>query len=63
MPIIQVIFILIVIGVILYLVNRYVPMDAKIKTILNWTVVIIVILWLLNLFGIFTGFNGGPRVG
>jgi hypothetical protein len=44
------------------LVNTKVPMSAGIKTILNWTVVIAVVLWLLQLFGIFTGFNGGPRL-
>ena len=44
--------ILIVVGVLLYLANRFIPMDAKIKTIMNWVVVIAVILWLLNVFGI-----------
>ena len=52
-----------IVGVGLYLVNRYVPMDVKIKTILNWVVVIVVIFWLLSVFGIFNGFHGGgPRV-
>ena len=44
--------VLIVVGVLLYLANRFIPMDAKIKTIMNWVVVIAVILWLLNVFGI-----------
>ena len=44
---------LIVIGVLLYLVNAYVPMDPKIKTILNAVVIICVVLWLLNVFGAF----------
>jgi hypothetical protein len=43
---------LIVIGILLWLVNTYIPMDAKIKNILNIVVVIIVILWLLNVFGV-----------
>lgn len=48
----QVILILIVVGVLLWLVNNYVPMDAKIKNILNVVVVIVVVLWLLNVFGV-----------
>lgn len=47
------VLVLIVIGVLLWLVNAYVPMDAKIKNILNVVVVIAVILWLLSVFGLF----------
>jgi len=43
---------LIVVGVLLWLVNAYVPMDAKIKNILNIVVVIVVVLWLLAVFGV-----------
>jgi hypothetical protein len=43
---------LIVVGVLLWLVNTYIPMDAKIKNILNIVVVIAVILWLLSVFGL-----------
>ena len=43
---------LIVIGVLLWLVNTYIPMDGKIKQILNVVVVICVIVWLLSVFGI-----------
>ncbi len=53
MPLIQVVTILIVVGVLLWLVNRYIPMQASIKSILNGVVVIAVVLWLLNLFGLF----------
>lgn len=49
MPLIQLIVVLIVVGVALWLVNTYIPMDAKIKTILNIAVVIVVVLWLLGL--------------
>ena len=49
----ELIVILIVIGLLLYLVNNYIPMDAKIKNILNIVVVVCVILWLLNAFGVF----------
>jgi hypothetical protein len=53
MPLIQVVIVLIVVGVLLWLVNRYIPMQASIKSILNGVVVIAVVLWLLNLFGLF----------
>ncbi len=53
MPILTILIVLIVAGVILYLVNNYIPMDRKIKSILNAVVVIIVIIWLLKVFGIF----------
>ncbi len=59
MPLISLIITLIVVGVLLWLVNTYIPMDPKIKKILNVVIVIAVILWLLSAFGIFTGMSGG----
>jgi hypothetical protein len=52
MSLISLIITLIVIGVLLWLVNAYIPMDGKIKKILNVVVVICVIVWLLYAFGI-----------
>lgn len=52
MPLVQIIVILIVIGVLLWLVNTYIPMAGPIKSILNALVVILVVLWLLNVFGL-----------
>jgi hypothetical protein len=52
MPLTNVIVVLIVVGVLLWLVNNYVPMDGKIKNILNGVVVIGVIIWLLKAFGL-----------
>jgi hypothetical protein len=52
MPLIQVAIVLIVVGVLLWLVNRYIPMQGTIKSILNAVVVICVVLWLLNVFGV-----------
>ena len=52
MPLINLIIILVVVGVILWLINNYIPMDGKIKRILNIVVVIAVILWLLSVFGV-----------
>jgi len=50
MELIQIIVVLIVIGMLLWLVNSYIPMDEKIKSILNVVVVIAVVFWLLALF-------------
>lgn len=52
MPLIHIIVVLIVIGVLLWLINRFIPMAGSIKTILNVVVVIVVILWLLEVFGL-----------
>jgi hypothetical protein len=53
MPLIQLVGVLIVVGVLLWLVNRFIPMAGSIKSILNAVVVICVVLWLLNVFGLF----------
>lgn len=52
MPLINVVFALIVVGVLLWLINNYLPMDRTIKSILNGVVVIAVVLWLLQVFGV-----------
>jgi hypothetical protein len=52
MPIIDIILVLIGIGVLLWLVNNYFPMDGKIRSILNMVVVVVVVVWLLQTFGI-----------
>ncbi len=52
MPLINLVIVLIVVGVLLWLVNAYIPMDDKIKRILNVVVLIVVVLWLLQVFGI-----------
>lgn len=57
MPILNIIIVLIVVGVILYLINRFIPMDSKIKSILNIVVVICVIIWLLKAFGVLNGLS------
>jgi hypothetical protein len=53
MPLLQIVIVLIVVGVLLWLVNSYIPMQGTIKSILNAVVIIAVILWLLNVFGLF----------
>lgn len=62
MPLIQLLLILVVVGVILWAVNTYIPMQANIKKILNIVVVIAVILFLLNAFGII-GSGTSIRIG
>jgi hypothetical protein len=52
MSLVSLILVLIVVGVVLWLVNTYIPMDSKIKSILNAVVVIAVVLWLLKVFGL-----------
>ncbi len=52
MPLMQVILVLIAAGVLLWLVNNYIPMDGKIKNILNVVVVVVLVVWLLQAFGI-----------
>lgn len=50
---IHVVITLIIVGLLLWLVNRFIPMQSSIKSILNGVVVIAVVLWLLGAFGIF----------
>jgi hypothetical protein len=57
MPLLHIVLVLIVVGVLLWLVNTYIPMDGKIKNILNGVVVICVILWLLQVFGVLGSLN------
>ena len=58
MPLIQLVEVLIVVGVLLWLVNRFIPMQATIKSILNAVVVIAVVLWILNATGLLHSFSG-----
>lgn len=53
MSLLSLIIALIVIGVLLWLVNSFIPMDANIKRILNIVVIVAVVLWLLKAFGLF----------
>jgi hypothetical protein len=53
MPLLQIVVVLVVVGLLLWLVNRFIPMQGTIKSILNAVVVIVVVLWLLNVFGLF----------
>lgn len=61
MSILGIIVFLVVIGVVLWLVNTYIPMEPNIKTILNVVIVICVIVWLLQAFGLLS-YLGQPAV-
>ena len=54
MSIITVLLVLIIVGVVMWLINSFIPMAGPIKTLLNVVVLIILILWLLQVFGIFS---------
>ena len=58
MPVLTILIVLIVVGVLLWLVNSYIPMDRKIKNILNAVVVIVVVIWLLKAFGLLNSLKG-----
>jgi len=52
MPIVSILVTLIVIGVIMWLVNTYIPMPQPVKTVINIVIVLMLCLWLLNVFGL-----------
>jgi hypothetical protein len=61
MSIVGLLVLLVVVGAALYCVNQFVPMAAPVKTILNVVVVLILVVWLLNAFGLLDGGYGGGR--
>jgi len=67
MPLVTFVIVIAVVGLLLWLVNRYIPMQGQIKGILNGVVVIAVILWIASLFkndlfGYIAQFGAGPRL-
>lgn len=62
MPLLQLLEVLIVVGVLLWLIDRFVPMQGTIKSILNAVVVIAVVIGLMNIFGLFQALSR-TRVG
>ena len=61
MSLLHVVIVLVVVGILLWLINAYIPMDGKIKKILNVVVVIGVVIWLLQAFGLL-GAIGSVRI-
>ena len=62
MDLIQLLIVLIIVGVVLYFVNHNLPIDPPIRMLINVVVVIILLLWLLGLFGYGRGVIGVPHV-
>lgn len=58
MPLVTVVLILVAVGVVLWLINTYIPMQGTIKGILNAVVVIAVVIWLLQIFGLLDSVTG-----
>jgi 1-acyl-sn-glycerol-3-phosphate acyltransferase len=58
MDVLTILIVIVIVGVLLWLVNSYVPMDGKIKKILNIVVVILLVIWLLSAFGAFHYLGG-----
>jgi predicted membrane protein len=54
MPLVSVVIVLVIVGVVLYLINSYIPMASSIKSILNIVVVVAVCIWLLKVAGLWT---------
>jgi len=52
MPLVTVVIAIVVVGLLMWLVNRYIPMQSTIKGILNAVVVIVLVIWLLKVFGL-----------
>jgi hypothetical protein len=57
MPLVNLVVVLVVIGVALWLINRYIPMASSIKSILNAVVVIAVGVWVLRVFGLWNSIS------
>ncbi len=55
MPVINILITVVVVGVVLWAINRFIPMARPVKTILNLIVVVLLCLWLLQAFGVIDG--------
>jgi hypothetical protein len=62
MPVLTILIVIVLVGVLLWAVNNFIPMDSKVRSILNVVVVILLIIWLLQAFGLFHGL-ANVRVG
>jgi hypothetical protein len=57
MPLLNIVIVLIIVGVVLHLINRYLPMASSIKSILNVVVILVVCVWLLQATGLWNGLS------
>ena len=58
MPLLNIVVVLIIVGVLLSLINRYIPMASSIKTILNVVVVAVICVWVLQAMGLWSDISG-----
>jgi len=58
MSLLSILLVIIIVGVVLWLINNFIPMDRKIKRIFNIVVVVVLIIWLLKVFGLFSFLMG-----
>jgi hypothetical protein len=60
MPLITVVLTLLVIGVLLWLFETYIPLDATVKRIIQIVIVIAIVIWLLEISGLLSGLATVP---
>jgi len=58
MTLVGIVVVLVVVGLILWLINTYIPMAGAIKSLLNIVVFVVVLIWLLQVFGLIGPING-----
>lgn len=58
MSLLTILLVLVLVGLALWAINRFIPMDAKVKTILNWVVIIVLVIWLLKALGVLSALGG-----
>lgn len=57
MPLLTIIFLLVLLGILMYVINTFIPMEPRIKNLLNIAVVVIAVVWLISLFIPLTSLN------
>jgi hypothetical protein len=58
MTLVNIVVILVVVGLVLWIINTYIPMAGAIKSLLNIVVFVVVLIWLLQIFGLIGHING-----
>jgi hypothetical protein len=58
MTLVNIVVVLVVIGLLMWLINSFIPMAAGIRTLLNLVVFIVVLIWLLRIFGLIGAIPG-----
>jgi hypothetical protein len=58
MPLVNIVLIIVLVGLVMWLINTYIPMAAGIKSLLNIVVFVVVLIWVLRIFGLVTDIPG-----